>query len=184
MLMKKVDTGQNRLIGSKIFPTDLLFFSSRNFLWRKFNASQARCLIHKAHLHFWRNFLEFSIMKYIQFYAAIKKFLLLNAKPELQGQILNNNISQNFSLSVSSFDLKFCKNLGFSLSEHCEWGTSNSGSGNICHKRKRPSTDQTVIWQDVEFRELKNYLMRFQIAELKSRIERNMAVAQESKLKR
>jgi hypothetical protein len=26
--------------------------------------------------------------------------LLLNAKPELQGQILNKNISQKFSLSV------------------------------------------------------------------------------------
>jgi hypothetical protein len=47
-------------------------------------------------------------------------FLLLNAKPELQWQILNKNISQNFSFIVLFLDSKFCKNLGFSLSEHCE----------------------------------------------------------------
>jgi hypothetical protein len=28
-----------------------------------------------------------------------------------------------FSLSALFLDLRFCKNLGFSLSEHCEWGT-------------------------------------------------------------
>jgi hypothetical protein len=59
-------------------------------------------------------------MKYIQLCAAIKKFLLLNAKPELQWQILNKNIGQNSSLSMLFLDLKFFKNLGFSLSEHCE----------------------------------------------------------------
>jgi hypothetical protein len=48
----------------------------------------------------------------------MQKFLLLNAKPELQWQILNKNISQNFSLSVLFLGLKFCKNLAFSLSEH------------------------------------------------------------------
>ncbi len=55
--------------------------------------------------------------------------------------------------------------------------------GTLANKKKRPSTDETVIWQDVEYRELKNDLMRFQIAELKSKIERNTAIAQESKLK-
>jgi hypothetical protein len=40
--------------------------------------------------------------------------------PELQWQILNKNISQKFALSVLFLDLKFGKNLGFSLSEHCE----------------------------------------------------------------
>jgi hypothetical protein len=50
-------------------------------------------------------------------------FLLLNANPELLWQILNKNISQNFYLSVLFLDLKFCQNLGFFLSEHCEWGT-------------------------------------------------------------
>jgi hypothetical protein len=37
----------------------------------------------------------------------------LNAKPELQWQILNKNISQNFSLSVLFLYQKFCKNLNF-----------------------------------------------------------------------
>jgi hypothetical protein len=44
----------------------------------------------------------------------------LNAKPELQWQIINKNISQNFSLNMLFMDQKFCQNLGFSLSEHCE----------------------------------------------------------------
>jgi hypothetical protein len=37
----------------------------------------------------------------------------LNANPESQWQIINRNISQNFSLSVIFLDVKFCKNLGF-----------------------------------------------------------------------
>jgi hypothetical protein len=37
----------------------------------------------------------------------------LNAKPELQWQILNKNINQNFSLSVLFFDIKMSENLGF-----------------------------------------------------------------------
>ena len=32
---------------------------------------------------------------------------------------------QKLALSVLFLDLKFCKNLGFSLCEHCEWGTLN-----------------------------------------------------------
>ncbi len=32
-------------------------------------------------------------------------------------------IIQKLSLSVLFLDLKFCKNLGFSLSEHCKWDT-------------------------------------------------------------
>jgi hypothetical protein len=47
-------------------------------------------------------------------------FLHLNAKPELQWQISNKNISQKFAVSVSFLDVKFCQNLGFSQSEHCE----------------------------------------------------------------
>jgi hypothetical protein len=39
-------------------------------------------------------------MKYIQFCATMLWFLLLNAKPESQWQILNKNISQNFSISM------------------------------------------------------------------------------------
>jgi hypothetical protein len=50
----------------------------------------------------------------------MSKFFHLNAKPELQWQILNKNVSQKISLSVLFLDIKFCKNLGFSLSEHCE----------------------------------------------------------------
>jgi hypothetical protein len=44
----------------------------------------------------------------------------LNAKPELQWQVLDKNISQKFSLSMLVLKIKFCKNLGFSLSEQCE----------------------------------------------------------------
>jgi hypothetical protein len=47
-------------------------------------------------------------------------FLPLNTKHELQWLTLNKNISQNFSLRALFLDLKFWKNLGFSLSEHCE----------------------------------------------------------------
>ncbi len=36
--------------------------------------------------------------------------------------VLNKNISKK-NLGVLFLDLKFCKNLGFSLSEHCEWST-------------------------------------------------------------
>jgi hypothetical protein len=46
--------------------------------------------------------------------------LLLNAMPELQWRIFNKTINQNFSLGVLFLDLKFCENLGFSRSEHCE----------------------------------------------------------------
>jgi hypothetical protein len=41
----------------------------------------------------------------------------LNAKPELQRQILNANITQNFPFTLLSLGLKICENLGFSLSE-------------------------------------------------------------------
>jgi hypothetical protein len=45
----------------------------------------------------------------------------LDANPELQWQILNKNISQKFSLSVLFLgQKKKKKNLGFSLSEHCQ----------------------------------------------------------------
>jgi hypothetical protein len=40
--------------------------------------------------------------------------------PELQWQITNKEIGQKLALSVLFLDLKFCKNLGFCLSEHCE----------------------------------------------------------------
>jgi hypothetical protein len=40
--------------------------------------------------------------------------------PELQWQIINKNICQKLALSVLFLEQKFCKNLGFSLSEHCE----------------------------------------------------------------
>jgi hypothetical protein len=80
-----------------------------------------RCLIHKPHLRFWRKFWEFSLMNYeihtilwgnvIFFY-----FWVLNAKPELQWQMLNKNMRQK------KFEC-FILDLKFSLSEHCEWGT-------------------------------------------------------------
>jgi hypothetical protein len=40
--------------------------------------------------------------------------------PELQWQILNKKFGQKLALSVLFLDKKLCKNLGFSLSEHCE----------------------------------------------------------------
>jgi hypothetical protein len=40
--------------------------------------------------------------------------------PELQWQIFDKNFAQKFASSVLFLDLKFFKNLGFSLSEHCE----------------------------------------------------------------
>jgi hypothetical protein len=40
--------------------------------------------------------------------------------PELQWQINNKKIGQKLALSVLFMDLKFSKNLVFSLSEHCE----------------------------------------------------------------
>jgi hypothetical protein len=66
------------------------------------------------------NFLLWNTYNFVQ---QCNSLFLLNAKPESQWQILNQNISQIFSLSVLFLDLKFCKNLGFSLSDHCEWGT-------------------------------------------------------------
>jgi hypothetical protein len=39
---------------------------------------------------------------------------------ELQWQIFNKIVSQKLSLNAIFLDLKFCKNSGFSLSEHCE----------------------------------------------------------------
>jgi hypothetical protein len=42
-------------------------------------------------------------MKYLQFVQQCNRFLLLNTNPELQWQILNKNISQNFSLGVSFY---------------------------------------------------------------------------------
>ncbi len=66
------------------------------------------------------NFLLCNTYNYAQ---QCNSFLLLNANPELQWQIINRNISQNFSLSVIFLDVKFCKNLEFPLSEHCEWAT-------------------------------------------------------------
>ncbi len=38
--------------------------------------------------------------------------------------ILNETTSQNFPLSGQFLGLKFGKHVGFSLSEHCKWGTS------------------------------------------------------------
>jgi hypothetical protein len=34
-------------------------------------SNTSRCLIHRAHLRFWLNFWEFSLMKYIQFCAEM-----------------------------------------------------------------------------------------------------------------
>jgi hypothetical protein len=48
------------------------------------------------------------------------KFLLLIFKTDSQWQMLNEKISQKFYLTVLFLGLKFCKNLGFSLSELCE----------------------------------------------------------------
>ncbi len=59
-------------------------------------------------------------MKYIQFCEVMLYVLLLNAMPEYQWQILKKKFGQKFALSVLFLDLKFCKNLGISLSEHCE----------------------------------------------------------------
>jgi hypothetical protein len=42
---------------------------------------------------------------------------------EGQAKILFENSSQTFPLSVLFLGLKFCKNLGLFLSEHCDWGT-------------------------------------------------------------
>ncbi len=36
---------------------------------------------------------------------------------------IKQKIGQKLALIVLFLDLKFCKNLGFCLSEHCEWGT-------------------------------------------------------------
>jgi hypothetical protein len=44
----------------------------------------------------------------------------LNAKPELQLQLLNKNIGQKYSFWVLFLGRNFGKNLRFSLSEHCE----------------------------------------------------------------
>jgi hypothetical protein len=44
----------------------------------------------------------------------------LNPKLELQWQILNKNIGQKNLPSALFLGLKFCKNLGYSLTEHCE----------------------------------------------------------------
>ena len=57
-----------------------------------------------------------------KFLWSIVVVLLLNVKPELLWQIFNKNISQKILFSVLFLDLKFCKNLRLSLSEHCEWG--------------------------------------------------------------
>jgi hypothetical protein len=46
----------------------------------------------------------------------------------------NKNISQPFSLSVLLFNLKFYESLGFSLSEHCEWGPMPLGK---CMQREK-----------------------------------------------
>ena len=43
--------------------------------------------------------------------------------------VLNKKFGQKFALSMLFLDPNFFKNLGFSQSEHCEWGTwGNSNS--------------------------------------------------------
>jgi hypothetical protein len=44
----------------------------------------------------------------------------LNVKPGIQGWVLNENVNQKYPLSKLFLGAKFCKNLEFFLSEHCE----------------------------------------------------------------
>ena len=57
----------------------------------------------------------------------------------------------------------------------------------VANKRKRQtnskSPDETAIWEDSEYRDLKNDHLRYQVEELKTRIEKNKAATQESNLK-
>jgi hypothetical protein len=53
-----------------------------------------------------------------QFCDTKKWYLLLNAKPELQWNKLIE--MKSYILSVLNFNLKFCKRLVFSASEHFE----------------------------------------------------------------
>ena len=57
----------------------------------------------------------------------------------------------------------------------------------VGNKRKRPSNarspDETALWEDSEFCNLKKDLMRAQIQEVTSKIEKNKAVIKEANLK-
>jgi hypothetical protein len=59
-------------------------------------------------------------MKYAQFCGMKKWFLLLKAKPVLKWPIINENISQTFPFGELFLTLNFFKNVGFSVSEHCQ----------------------------------------------------------------
>jgi hypothetical protein len=82
-------------------------------------------LIHKAHLRFWHNTWKCFwwnthslVMNMIVFTFECRSWI---AKADMK----QKKNSGNFSLSVLFLELNFCKkNLGFCLSEYCEWGTS------------------------------------------------------------
>ena len=68
------------------------------------------------------------------------QFLLFSAKPKLHKQAWNKNISRKYIFSMLFWRPKFGKNLGVSLSEHCEWGPwTCPGSSNRDNIKQRYS---------------------------------------------
>ena len=86
---------------------------------------RTRSLIHKAHLHIWRKFWKFSLLKYTQINVIKLRWLFLNAEPKLGKQTGNENITWKYIFCMLFWSLKFGYNLRISLSEHCEWGPSS-----------------------------------------------------------
>ncbi len=81
------------------------------------------CFIHKAHLVFWHKFWNFSLMKYSQILGSNLIVFAFECQAWItMADIIPEYWSKFFSECVI-FALKFWKNLGFSLSEHCELGT-------------------------------------------------------------